>query len=426
MDRFFIITDIIAKRYVSLKKHASFSANTTKIKVLELINLKEELKVLVTDKRFDSETRKILTIRYGLLREQINECIKLLTGKTLNTTVDSSTEEEDEKEEEEAEEEVLDKLAQEFLNASDSDLSDGEELKMPPKLDLNIALKVVKPFDGSAINLQSYIESIELLSDYAEEVPQDEIIKFLKITLTGTARGAFDGITTVDAAVAALQTRFSVKLTPKAVENEMASKRQSNKSITEYGQELEKLSAKLAAAHVSQGTFATEAAAGKIVDMVAVRSFVEGLQNPTTQFLLRARNPTTLNKAISDALECSQDASKSSSDTALWCSYGHQNRQQNRNNSWRGRGNNRGRGYYNNRGNSSTNRGRGNSHGSRGRGNYNQYDRQNHTRNNDNRNNNNRQHSVNAAEQQQQQQQQNSQNQNRNTDEEANLVELFR
>lgn len=90
---------------------------------------------------------------------------------------------------------------------------------MPPKLDLNIALKVVKTFDGSAVNLQSYIESIELLKDYSEDVTPAELIKFLKITLTGTARGAFDGVATVDAAIEALELRFGVKLTPKAVES---------------------------------------------------------------------------------------------------------------------------------------------------------------------------------------------------------------
>lgn len=297
------------------------------------------------------------------------------------------------------------------------------ELTMPPKLDLTLAFKIVKPFDGTASNLQQYIESVELLQDYATEVPEIDVLKFMKVTLSGAAHGSIDNVLTLNDAFTALKTKFSVKLTPRAVENEMASKKQQNKTITDFGSEIESLATKLAAAHVSQGTFATEAAAANIVQSVAVKSFVDGLQNPTTQFLLRARNPTSLNKAISDALECNPETSKPKNETALWCNF--QQNTRGHHSGWRGNQNN----CYRSR-SSGFRRGRGNF---RGRGNYqrgnfqnnfqnnnNSQQRDNHNNNNNNnRNNNNRgrqenRHAANVVEE------------NIEPNEDVNVANLFR
>lgn len=204
----------------------------------------------------------------------------------------------------------------------------------------------------------------------------------------------------------------------------MLSKRQGHKNITDFGDEITKLASKLAAAHVSQGTFASESAASNLAETVAVRAFVDGLKDHTTQFLLKARNPTTLNKAISDALECGLGLQKTNGMT-LWF-----------NNSNRGyyRGNSRGRGYQ---------RGRGNSRGNyRGRGNYNGYKNHGYNNkgyNNNNHNNNNNyrgnrrgrgnSHTANVVEEQQSRQEhqpQQHQPQQNNRQEDANLIDLFR
>lgn len=100
------------------------------------------------------------------------------------------------------------------------------------------------------------------------------------------------------------------------------------------------MASKLAAAYVSQGTYASESAASNLVETVAVRAFVDGLKDPTTQFLLKARNPTTLNKAISDALECGPGLQKTNEMT-LW--FNNSNRGYYRGCGYqRGRGNSRG------------------------------------------------------------------------------------
>lgn len=183
------------------------------------------------------------------------------------------------------------------------------------RLDINLALKLVKPFDGANTLLTAYIESVELLLDYAEGVSEKDIIKFLKTTLTGTAHGVIDPANTIKEAYSLLRTRFSVHLTPLAVEKELTALKQGTKSITEFGHEMEKMATKLAAAHVSSGNFTTEFAAHNIVNPIVVRAFIQGLNEANTRFFLQARNPLTLNKAISDALECEPIEDRS---TALW------------------------------------------------------------------------------------------------------------
>lgn len=148
-----------------------------------------------------------------------------------------------------------------------------------------------------------YVESVQLLVDSAEGVPEDAIPKFLKTTLVGAAHGALDNKTTVALALQELQSKFAIRVTPRAVENEMAAKRQNNKSISKFGTQIENLSGKLVAAHVTNGTFASEAAATNIVEPITIQAFINGLRDPATKFFLKARNPPTCNRAISDALE---------------------------------------------------------------------------------------------------------------------------
>lgn len=414
MDTFFQLQDAVLKLHNNVKKCSNYSDPTKKTKIRELNYLKEELKNNIKSGKFSKDLLPNLVKRYKHLRQLINESIIKLKGDALDETLLGN---------------LFD--PNDSQNFSSDSSSDDELENMPPKLDLNIALKVVKSFDGSAVNLQSYIESIELLKDYSEGVTPAELIKFLKVTLTGTARGAFDGVATVDAAIEALKLRFGVKITPKAVESEMLSKRQSNKTITDFGDEIAKLASKLAAAHVSQGTFASESAASNLVETVAVRAFTDGLKDQTTQFLLRARNPSTLNKAISDALECGPGSSKPNEMT-LW--FSNSNRGYHRGNS-RGRGSQRG--PRNSRGNY---RGRGNYQGYNNNGyNNNGYNNNNHYNNNNSNNNNYRgnrrgrgnSHTANVVEeqqprQQQQQQLQQNQQQQNNRQEDANLIDLFR
>lgn len=94
-----------------------------------------------------------------------------------------------------------------------------------------------------------------------------------------------------------------------------------------------------------------------------MNAFTSGIRDPQTAFFVKARNPTQLNKAISDALEVTPV--QATEQNVLFTSfrgnnYGHRGH-------WRGRG----RGYFNNRNQTNeSNRSYGNRGGYRNRGGY--------------------------------------------------------
>lgn len=393
MDRFFDIQDVIIKIHQGLKKFNKYKAATRREKILGLIKLKEELKQIIDDKKLSKGVRKSLKTRYKNLREKIYESIKILKGKALDETVEGSSGEkveentEEEVEEEEVEEENSEEEDTEEENTEEEDTEEEEDPIMAHKIDLGVAIRVVDKYDGDAATLQSWLDNVEVLRADDPEVPEANFMGFLKSRLVGAARGALDGIQTIEAAKITLREKFAIQLTPIAVEAELRQlKQRANKTVTEYGSEIEKLATKLAQAWVSKGApFTTEVSAKPVVEPIAIQTFINGLRDQSAAYLVKSRNPKTLTAAISDALEVQP---QSSSENTFWAQGKSRppnfetNYQNNRNQGHRG-----GRGYSNH-----SNRGyRGNSHNQRG--NHQGYNNNNHDYNNNNRgyyHNNNR------------------------------------
>ena len=204
MDEFFKTQDAIQKLHQNLKKNARYTRATKHNKIKTLLELKTELKQSI-QKLCLSQKSTPLIKKYQELRGIIVESILILKGENLDSTLGPGeksiaiTEEEIASDEvEEGEEEY------ESLESLDSN-SDSEFQTMAPKLDLSLALKVVKPFDGCVTDLTRYIENVELLKDYAEEVPEAAILEFLKTTFVGAAHGAIDNSTTIAQALQALR-----------------------------------------------------------------------------------------------------------------------------------------------------------------------------------------------------------------------------
>ncbi|XP_065073982.1 myb-like protein P [Ochlerotatus camptorhynchus] len=351
---------------------------------------------------------------------------------------------EEEEQEEEAEGEQEEEAEGEQEEESESE-SDEEKTKpiMPPKLDLSLAIRVVDKYDGDAATLQSWLDSVQVLREDDPTVPEANFINFLKSRLIGAARGSIDGTQTLADATTALKTKFAIQLTPIAVEAELRALKQKNKTVTDFGSEVEKLATKLASAWVSKGVpFTTEASAKPVVEPIAVQTFINGLKDQSAAYLVKSRNPKTLTAAISDALEVQPHAS---AESAMWAQGGYQppffNRGNRRGNHRGGRGNN----YHGNRGgnrnydgNGRNNRPHQNNNGYRGNQNNQGYRddhgnnrNQNHNRggyhgnnnnnssNNNSNNNSNRRRNANVAEEPQPSQQQQPR-------EEANVGEFFR
>ncbi|XP_055528092.1 probable serine/threonine-protein kinase DDB_G0282963 [Wyeomyia smithii] len=333
--------------------------------------------------------------RYKTLKEKATECLEILQGNLEDTTT------------------------------SESENSDSDEIQMAAKLDLSLALKVVSIFTGDCAELGHFLETVDLLKAYSENVPETALLTFLRTRLTRASHGVIEKAKSIDEAKKILKDKFSVRITPKAVENELNQMKQTNKTFSEFGAEIEKLATKLASAQVSNDTFATEAAAANIVQPIAVQAFVNGLKNHQTAFFLKARNPGTLTKAISDALEVND----TSDESIMWIQPRFRRYNNNPRGNWRGRGRgfrvrggNRGRGqFYQNQGNP-------NNRNNYQRGNYNQgnNNRRFNNNNNNNENNDDANNRNNDRGRQQNNRHANMAEQENGNNEEVNVANLFR
>lgn len=414
MDRFFILQDTIHRLYNNLKKQSLYTESTRNLKIQELLAANKELKQIVFEEK--SEVYRVsLANRYKSLKELIDNCLEILKAPpTKNSPSEDCVS---------AEEDILNKTLVEVKDFTDQ-LDEKTDYKMTT-LDLSLALKIVDKFDGNQSRITEFLYSIDFLAKQFKDVPEVDLLSFLKIRLTGPAHGSINQAISIASAKETLKAKFGVKISPQAIQNEMMGLAQRNSSISEFGEEVAKLANKLAAAYVSQGTFEDEAAASDIVQPIAVHAFTAGLKEPQASFFVKARNPTLLNKAISDALECSTTASYLNRDTmtAMWSSH------QNYAHSYRGsRG--RQRGSYNTtqftRNYQANNNARGGNHevrrGANYRGfhsnrGYNSARGNNSYHNNNSRTQDNPRNQMNLA---------NTENLTTDDTDEANMLELFR
>ncbi|EDS28179.1 conserved hypothetical protein [Culex quinquefasciatus] len=150
---------------------------------------------------------------------------------------------------------------------------------MATALDLSLAIRVVGKYDGDAAELENWLNDVTVLRAGQPTVDEAVFVQFMNNRLTGAARVA--------------------------VTAELRGLKQKGKSLVDFGNEIEKVAARLAAAWVSKQPqlFPTEAATRPIVEPIAVEAFINGLKDQSRVLQMRSRNPETLTKALSDALE---------------------------------------------------------------------------------------------------------------------------
>lgn len=422
MDEFLQIADKVNKFHNSLKKYCRFRPETKQIKIVELKILKDNAKRILRSKSLDESVQLVLFQRYKTLSRTINECLELLKEQQLEESNLQDLFEEGKVEEEIGEEEEEEE-SEPFCEVENFTMA---------ALDLGLALKIIDKFNGDSLELGHFLETVDLLKAYSANVPEANLITFIKTRLVSSAHGAIEGATTIDEAKQLLTTKFAVKLTPMACEAELKQIRQHKQTITEFGKSVEQLAAKLATAHVSTKTFANEAAADAIVQPVAINAFITGLGNPQTAFFVKARNPPTLNRAISDALEVvpvkNEEINWYQSYKAGG-SYRHSRGMRPGNGNFNRRGNYRGRGYHHgpeNNFNHHSQRGHGRGRG--GRGHFrNSYQGPSHGNSTNHRRNGNTQHTCNCVHGGNEQEREPSTRNENPAREEVNVIqELFR
>lgn len=111
-----------------------------------------------------------------------------------------------------------------------------------------------------------------MVQSYSARVPVTDIIYFVKTRLIGPAHGAIDGGATFDQVADKLKEKLWVKITPKAIENEMLTLKQGKKTIYEFGNEINKCTC------------------------ITMDGFATGLRDTQTSLFIKARNSTNLTK----------------------------------------------------------------------------------------------------------------------------------
>lgn len=84
-------------------------------------------------------------------------------------------------------------------------------------------------------------EAVDLLKDYSEEVPEVDLLKYIKTRLFGPAHGVINTARTLAEAKTQLKAKSSIKFSLQAIKSEMTNLKQTKKSLSEYGQQINEL-----------------------------------------------------------------------------------------------------------------------------------------------------------------------------------------
>jgi len=234
---------------------------------------------------------------------------------------------------------------------------------------IKLATSLLPEFDGKPENLQSFLDSLDLL-DTLKGTHEPTAISLIKTKLKGHARNLISNEQTIAAIITQLSTAVKGE-SVEVVSAKLLNLQQKNKTANQYTQEVEKLAKALEGAYVSEGL--SQSLANKYSTTTAVKAMTQNCSIDKVKLIMQAGTFTNMNDAVSKFVNsCTEITGQSN--TVLYYRRGANN------NNRGGRGYNRGRNYnhnsYNRGGNNNNNynnRGgrRGQNRG-RGRGNSNQ------------------------------------------------------
>lgn len=168
------------------------------------------------------------------------------------------------------------------------------------QLDFKTATALVQVYDGSAENIDSFIDSVNFLKEISGTVPEQTIIKFVKTRLTGKARlGLPPKLDTVDQLLKDVKTRCQIKLSPDNITNKL--KCLKVKETQSLCDEIEILTTKLKNIYLEQNI--PENVANDMTVKIGVTTLIEKIENPETRLLLKAGTFSSVSAACEKAIE---------------------------------------------------------------------------------------------------------------------------
>ncbi|CAH3818633.1 unnamed protein product [Pieris brassicae] len=173
------------------------------------------------------------------------------------------------------------------------------------KMDLNILLKFIKPFDGSGEKLIPFLNNCGNAYDLASDSKRSVLLKYILSRLEGKAESAcaIKEFESLEQLSEFLNTQFGEKKHYSALLSDLQNCNQNNDSVNEFALRVEScLSKLLMEVNLSQKIKKSKLA-GRIAAMqdLALHHFVIGLK-PQLSTIVRCRDPETLNDAINFAI----------------------------------------------------------------------------------------------------------------------------
>lgn len=183
---------------------------------------------------------------------------------------------------------------------------DKDEAGPSKGVELSILLKFINKFDGSRDRLAPFLNNCQNAIDLASPSQQIILFKYIVSQLEGRAEIAcsIKEFETFDQLEDFLKNQFGEKKHYAALLSELQDCRQlSNEAVNQFGLRVESCLAKLITEiNITIPTKLKGELTGRIAAMqdLALHAFVTGL-NPRLATVIRCRNPSTLNEAISFA-----------------------------------------------------------------------------------------------------------------------------
>lgn len=176
------------------------------------------------------------------------------------------------------------------------------EMALPSnsQFDIKQATAIVQPYDGSADNLDSFVDAASLLKEYVSDAQMEIALKFLKTRLNGKARvGLPLRLTTIDELINDVKRRCQDQQTP----DNLLAKFKNIKQRTDTNSlcdEVDNLTIKLKSIYIQQGI------PDDVAQLMTTRSGVDALMNNVnseTRIILKAGNFSNIKEATQKVQE---------------------------------------------------------------------------------------------------------------------------
>lgn len=188
-----------------------------------------------------------------------------------------------------------------FLSIKNIIAEKTKETKMaiPPvqaTFDIKTATAVIHHYDGSAENLDAFIDAITLMKELTPATEQNKLIQFIKTRITGKARlGLPTEINTVDALIADVKQRCEEKTSPESILAKFKQlKLQSD--VTTFTNEVETLTNKLKKIYLEKRI--PDDVANTMATKVGVDTLIDKTTNLKTKIILSAASFSSITEAI--------------------------------------------------------------------------------------------------------------------------------